>query len=838
MDSLARSRRDAPVAEGAFSIAVEHVLLAAGLVAIGVTLCVGPYVPFQDLPNHIQVLTLDSRLRDGHAAAYLVAAPGQTFGYSLVVEIARLLGPVFGTATVVRVLCVASALGIPLSSLWLARACTARDDGSATAATWAAVMALPLAISWPLRVGLLPYALALPFVVLGLAAAIWTIHDRRTRTVLALAACAVTSYLAHPYGFVWLVIVAGAAGIANFRAGKGALLRVAIGIGVVAPLLGHDLVRHRLSMVPGAEATLLRSPMWWRPLPEALGHIVTRGLGVTGRDTLVYYLPLLAVIVTSCAIVWRRRRDAPGGAPPRALVAAALLATLGTVAMPESNENVFLLGSRATVLGLLFCVVVAAPAVAGGKAWLRTAAVLSVTLAVAFQYREVAGRAKIMADVLGPRGPERVDGTYLPVQVARCELASSVAWGDYDPFRHVWAYALGRDGVTPYLFAGSRYQPVWFRSGVLGDELYGPHEHLLTDNETWRDASACEVVMQDRLAAAASWPGAYDGVLVAGRQPEVGRAIERSGLTIERKLAPGLYVLRRAAAGNALHVDFGTLTGAAAIQSGFYGTEIVEGRTVQWSQGKSSVLRFDLSGLEGDYLLRVRAASPLEPVISVAVNHTDSGTLAVATSMSSSALYVPRESLNEGRNEIRLTYDRTFKPHERLQRGDPRELAVMFDELWLQPLGTDLRLDLGAPEGRLVLHSGFSHRERIDGRHAVWSDDVTSEMVFLLRGDAVAYTLTLRAKGRGSQGVMLVWNDSFESRLTIPPTWSDLSVSLPSGVVRPGRNVLRLTYDSPSRPADKHGDDTRLLAVAYEKLTIEPVKSIGQVDLGSSEGQR
>jgi hypothetical protein len=26
--------------------------------------------------------------------------------------------------------------------------------------------------------------------------------------------------------------------------------------------------------------------------------------------------------------------------------------------------------------------------------------------------------------------------------------------------------------------------------------------------------------------------------------------------------------------------------------------------------------------------------------------------------------------------------------------------------------------------------------------------------------------------------------------------------------------------------------------VAYEKLTIEPVKSIGQVDLGSSEGQR
>ena len=815
--------------------------MAAGLAAVVVTLWTCRYVPFQDLPNHIQVLALDSRLRGGHEAAFLAAAPGATFGYSLVVETARLLGPLFGIAAVVRLLCIASALGMPLASLGLARACVTKTESDAFPAIWAALLALPLAISWPLRIGLLPYAVALPFVVLGLASAIWTAHDGRRRTVVALAACAVTTYLAHPYGFVWLVILAGGAALVLLRAAatKKAWLRIGTGLAVVGPLLGHDLLRHRLSMVPGADATLLRSPTWWRPLPEALGHIVTRGLGATDRVALAYYEPFLAVLVVSCAIAWRRRREAKLRPSMRALVAAALLGTLGTVAVPESNENVFLLGSRAAVLGLLCWAVVAAPVIAAGGVPWRAAAVVSVTLALVFQYREVAGRAAVLADVLGPQGPERVDGTYLPVQVARCEVASSVRWGDYDPLRHVWAYALGPGGVTPYLFAGSRYQPVWFRAGVLGDPLYGPNEHLLTDNELWRDPPECDAVMQDRLAAAATWPGAYDGVIAAGRQPELDRAIERSGLTVERKLAPGIYVLQRAPVGAALHVDFGTLAGAASIKSGFYGFEIVEGRTAQWSHGESSVLRFDLSEVSGDYLLRVRAASPPASSMSVEVNHVDCGTLSVATSMSDSAMYVPRTALRAGHNEIRLAYDHTFRPSERWHRSDSRDLAVLFDELWLEPVAADLHLALGTLEGRMVLYSGFSHGGRIDGRRAVWSDGASSEIVFSLGADPAAYTMTLRAKGRGTQGVTVQWNDAFESRLTIPPSWTDLSVSVPSGVVLPGRNVVRFTYDSPSRPADEEGgSDTRLLAVAYEKLAIEPVGPDVRFDFGTPQGRR
>ncbi len=754
-----------------------------------------------------------------------------TFGYSAVVEIARVAGPLLGTAAVVRVLCIACALGIPLGSWWLARAAGSPPG-------WAAVLALPLAISWPLRVGLLPYALALPLVALGLAAAIWAGRDERARTVLALAACAVACYMAHPYAFVWLAVLATAAGLVLSRETKRSWLRIAMGIGVVTPMVGYDLLRRRLSMVEGADVTLLRSPTWWRPLPEALGHIVTRGLGVTGRDVLVYYEPLIVLLVAGCVIGWRQRPRGAARAPQQALIAAALLATLGTVVVPESNDNVFLLGSRVTVLGLLCWAVVAAPAIARGAWWLRAAAALSVTLALVVQFREVAGRAGVVASVLGPQGPEQVDGSYLPVQVARCQAASSVAWGDYDPLRHVWAYALGLDGVTPYLFAGSRYQPVWFRPGVLRDTLYGPNEYLLTDNELWRDPAACDAVMQDRLAAAASWPGAYDGVLVTGRQPELDRAIERSGLPIARRLAAGMYVLRRAVAGQALRVDFGTLAGAAAIRSGFYGGETIEGRTVQWSRGKSSALRFGLSGLRDDYQLRVRASSPLETSVAVVINDSEMGSLAIATSMSESSMYVPRSVLKEGDNEIRLSYANTFWPAERWHRGEARELAVMFDELTLKPLAADLHVDLGTPDGRGVLHSGFSQDEVIDHRTAVWSDGASSEIAFALRGDRVAHTLTLRAKGYAAQGVTVVWNDSYESRLTVPQSWSDLSVIVPAGVVLPGRNLLRLVYDSPARPADAGGRDTRLLAVAYDKMAVEPVEASVRVDLGTPAGRR
>jgi hypothetical protein len=819
---------DASVSPVTSTFGIEYALLAGGLAAIAVTLSVCAYLPFQDLPNHIAVLALDQKLRGTSGQAFLVPAPGITFGYSMAVEIARLASPPLSVASVVRVLCIASALGIPLATLWLARV-------SGSPPGWAALLALPLAISWPLRVGMLPYVLALPFVVLGLAAAIWAGRDGRARTVLALAACAVACYLAHPYAFVWLAVLAGAASVVPSRTTKGARLRIAMGIGVVAPALGHDLLRHRLSMVAGADVTLLRSPTWWRPLPMALGHIVTRGLGITGRDALVYYGPFIVLIVVACGIELRQPTEGQARATRRGLVAAALLATLGTVVVPESNDNVFLIGSRATVLGLLCWVAVAAPVIARG---LRAAAVLSVALVLSFQVHEVIVRARVVADVLGPQGPERVDGAYLPVQVARCQMASSVAWGDYDPLRHLWTYALGPDGVTPYLFAGSRYQPVWYRAGVLSDKLYGPYEHLLTDNEFWRDPAACEVVTQDRLAAAAAWRGAYDGVLVTGRQPEVAGEITHSGLAIDRRLAPGMYLLRRGGASEALRIDFGTLLGAAAIHSGFYGTEIINGRTVQWSRGKASVLRFALASTGDDYLLRVRAASPLVASISVVVNDTDNGTLAVTSSMSESAMYVPGRILKEGENEIQLIYASTFWPAEGWHRGEARELAVMFDELSLRPLADELRIDLGTPEGRSVLRSGFSHNERIDRRTAVWSDGGSSEMVLVLRGDRVAHTLTIQAKGHGSQQVTLVWNDSYESQLTIPPSWSDLSVVVPAGVVRRGRNLLHFVYDSPSRPRDAEGSDTRLLAVAYDNIAVEPVGANLRIDIGTPAGRR
>ncbi len=807
-------------------------LVAAGLLAIVVTLSVCSYLPFQDVPNHIKVLTLDRALRAGATSPFLEAAPGTAFGYSLVAAVSRFLAPLMGAATVVRLLCIVSAAGIPLAAVPLARVTGAPP-------AWAALLALPLALSWPLRVGLLPYVVALPLVELGLAAALWAGQGGRLRRVLALAGCAVASYLAHPMVFG---LLAGLAGVTSVLPAPGAMgrkervLRVALGLGVVAPLVGLDLLQHRLSMLPDADATLLRSPVWWRPLPLALGHVITRGLGVTGPDALVYYEPFLLVLVVGTAVAWRP--PAKGATPSgrRAIAAAALLGTLGTVLLPDSRENVFLIGSRVAVLGILFWTAVAAPALAQ-LPWLRLAAVPAVALALGFQIHEVAGRAAMLREVLGPQ-PEQVGGLYLPMQVPRCQGASSLAWGDYDPLRHAWAYALDHDGVAPYIFAGSRYQPVWFRPGVLNDELRAPKEHLLNGNEDYRSPEACELNAQERLAAANAWAGSYDDILVTGREPELGEALGRSGLAVGRTLAPGLVLVRRSGARSGLRVEFGRLAGTAALRSGFYGDEIIDGLSGQWSEGKASVLAFTEDHRSHDYLLRLVAQSPVVSSIAVTVNGGYEATIPVGKTPSETVAYVPGGAINLGKNELRLSYARTFFPAEPLASGPPRELSVLYRDLFLSPLAETVSLDVGTARGRKALVSGFSEDEVMNDRTAAWSDGKESVVVLDVAGGATEYLLTLRGRAAQSQAVSVSFNDRWTGAFQVEEAWGDWSLAVPGSAVLPGRNTLRFSYASPARPVDRGlGDDARLLAVAFDTLTLAPAPARVQVDCGVPEAR-
>lgn len=807
-------------------------LVTAGLLAVVLCLALCAFLPFQDVPNHAKVLALDEALRGGEVSKYLEPRPGLAFGYSLVVHLSRLASPIVGTAGVVRIVCILSAIGIPLATAALARA-------SGGSPSWGAFLALPLALSWPLRVGLVPYVVALPFVVLGVAAALWAGEGGLRRRALALAGCSAAAYLAHPMAFGLLVVAASTSLLASRdRADLGRrVIRVVLGLGVVAPLLAWDLHDHRLSMLADADATLLRSPVLWRPVPLAMAHLVTRGLGVTGPDALVYHEPFLLLLAVATALVWLRPSDNRPAHARRALVAAALLGSLGTLVLPESRENVFLIASRVTMFGILFWGALAAPVVARSQR-LQLFAVPSVALLLGFQVHQVTARATALESVLGASGPETVGGTFLPVQIPRCSEASSIAWGDYDPLRHAWAYALGPTGVAPYVFAGSRYQPVWFRSGVLGGDLRAPKEHLMTENESWRSSAACEADADERITAANAWAGTYDGILVTGRPPEVLEAIKRSGLAIDKALAPGMYWVRRGGARSGLHVQFGLLAGTVALRSGFYGEETIDGQNGQWSQGKESLLAFTLDRVDHDNELRLLAQSPSVSSMTLVVNDRYRTELAVGGSEPTVA-YIPGDALASGANEIRFVYPSTFFPREGWSLSEPRELAVFFRELALSALPRSVALDVGTPHARKALATGFSIDEDMAGQTAAWSDGQESSVWLDVAGGAPEYLLTVRGKAVQAQTVKVTVNDRWSGAFQADTAWTEWTLAIPGDAISPGRNVVHFAYPSPSRPSDRGGsDDNRLLAVAFDTIALGPLPARLDVDFGAPETRR
>src|SRR5262249_537499 len=134
-------------------------LAMAALLAVLATL---PYLPFQDIPNHTQLLTLARLIPPGQTTAFYERAGPAALGYSLYVWVDRFVLHGLAPDTSLRLIVLAAAAFMPLSIGRLA----ARLDASPAVAR---LFALPLALSWPMREGLVPYVLALPAAVLALA---------------------------------------------------------------------------------------------------------------------------------------------------------------------------------------------------------------------------------------------------------------------------------------------------------------------------------------------------------------------------------------------------------------------------------------------------------------------------------------------------------------------------------------------------------------------------------------------------------------------------------------------------------------------------------------------
>src|SRR5882672_5175201 len=158
---------------------------------------------------------------------------------------------------------------------------------------------------------------------------------------------------------------------------------------------------------------------------------------------------------------------------------------------------------------------------------------------------------------------------------------------------------LADDGVTPYLFAACRYQPVWFREDAFAKHLVGPLEHAANENEHPLTALDCGRMSRGRLLGVTAWPG-YDGVIVT-HQGALEDAIAGSKISVVRPLSKGMALVAdrsRPAAG--LYVDLGQMAGRPFLRKGFSTDEMVDGRTASWSNGASSELAFDLTPVPSD----------------------------------------------------------------------------------------------------------------------------------------------------------------------------------------------------------------------------------------------
>src|SRR5262245_45090569 len=164
-------------------------LFALGLAVTAVLLLAIPYLPFQDIPNHAFILLLDQSRGSG-INPYFSRPEVTSFGYLLSTWVARLLMLWFSADTTLRLMCLAGALGLPLATARLA---------AVLRAPWAlaGILALPLSLGWPMRMGFVSFVLGQPAILMGTAAAVRFCREPRLRRGIEIACWAAIAYLLH-----------------------------------------------------------------------------------------------------------------------------------------------------------------------------------------------------------------------------------------------------------------------------------------------------------------------------------------------------------------------------------------------------------------------------------------------------------------------------------------------------------------------------------------------------------------------------------------------------------------------------------------------------------------
>jgi len=796
-------------------------LIVAALVVTAMLTMRVSYPPFQDFPNQLHVLTLDRAIDIPEISHYFQRPEHFVYGYSLCSLLNRASSGWISESTALRLMFVLAALGFPLGVAWVARAV-----GGNT--LWACLLALPLALSWPVKMGFVQFSLGLAAALFGIAAAIRAARDPRLIRGLELACWISLTYMAHALALGLLMIGMGLAWLDASRSKSRVAAIFGLALLPTGILVSADLVHDVFRAIPQTAVSLQQHPLTFRSPGPALANLFTRSYGISNAGALLWYGPLLVLLVLAAAVAFRRHPELRRTNASYLLWAVPFM-ILACVGSPETTERIYFIGSRLAALAMGLVTVVAAATVARATLTTQLIAVGTTVLALVGVLGETASRSGSLSKLLGPEGPERVSGRYLTAKVGPCADSDEEYWGRYESERHLWAYALARDGITPYLFAWSQYHPVQYRGEIYRQHLRAPRESINGDRLL---GGSCAAANQERLRGATSWVE-FDGALITGRPESLSDLAGHPNLQGARHLAPGLLLTQPPSGRSTeLHVDMNHFQSAQYLGRGWNDSEYSGDRQVRWSDGSTSEIAFELETTPGPYELRLTMlpyAATMPQSIDVTLNKEPLGQLTPQGGWGQSYLIVPPQRLRNGPNLLTLGYQRVARPRAVDGSPDDRELAIMFDEIDLIPLSEGLSFEMDPSDSSWSFLRGWSGLERLDGRTVRWSEGPTSALGFRLSPKPGQYRLTFSAlpyQPTMPQSLTVSLNGTVLETLAIDKGWQEYSLTIPEGLAQVEENELSLEYASTKRPHDiSESSDTRRLALLFDAIRLFPVGS-------------
>ena len=658
----------------------DIIILTVLLAGCGAFFIFLPQLPFQDFPQHAKILELSQALGENHG--YLEKPDRIIFSYNLYVWLYKAVSAYLLPGEYLRWLLIITGLAIPLSLFLVLRAVGRRG-------AWAAILATPLIFSWPLKIGFIPYLLGIPFVFLSMAAMVQVCRSPGLKTHMALAGCLLFAYLSHALTYGLACLAAAAVWLFLARSNLKLTASIAAAFAVTWIPVAVDLAGNAFSPVDGVGGTLHPVPMQFRPLSVALGHFVTRTYGVAGFQELFFLLPLLAVLAAGVAGSVLTRQWS-GSETARVIPFAAGFAFLGCLVVPESKDYLFYLASRLGILFVALLTCVAAPFWTMQKAWIKAIALAAVVLAIGINMVTIHSNAAVVGSVLGPGGPEPINGTFLTARVDAC-MPYENKWGRYDPLRHIALAALDHNGVTPYLFAWNRYHPVQYRGERFKADLLAPSEHINSYDSLGTSSEAANGMRIWSVGSWASSHGSPHEVLLFGTPSVLSEYLPGASRWGSVKLlSPGIARLtpyKRRPLPKKVTIHVGTYGGARFLEGGWSYVEYRFGRWVRWSETRESTVVFDIEPSAGEYVVMLHGAPHggiLDQHVLLTLNGRKLGEGAIPLRKGFSVVSVrfPGDWLEPEGNTLILSHHRDVPD----QGHFPRRLSVLYESIRILPV--------------------------------------------------------------------------------------------------------------------------------------------------------